>query len=450
MSGRRFAAHVRAVPLSDSCGFSSGFKFSGRYMSWSGRSWRSIGFLVSNGADTELPASPKIVTRKLQPAQGARGASHPVFRYQNGVLLVQDAGRRHASSRSSGSDHLPSKPQKPVKPRRPIPSAVADQLKSHPYEANRLGDTPQAASEPGFWSVRSSSSESAAQGSTVPATALNPLPSASTKTVYYAFFGNTAILLLKCAMWLKSGSSAMMAETLHTFADTLNQALLIRGVRQSSIAPDRVHQYGYGRAAFFWGLVSALGLFWCGAGVTVFHGVSPNCFFFMRHRHELCLFSFSVYHAGIEKLIHPPETLVVDTDVWTVLGASLLIDGAVLVRATSELLARAQANDASLRSLGDKASVITKMRAIYLHLRKTQVCVARLAECRSWTMMDSHEFSGSVHHGCIFGGFRRVFGCLYRWCWHRVDASDGVRLAWGFMTLTIPAFYLMCGVRCGV
>ena len=54
--------------------------------------------------------------------------------------------------------------------------------------------------------------------------------------------------------------------------DTLNQALLLLGLRQSKIAPDQRHQYGYGRAAFFWGLVSALGLFWCGAGVTIFHG----------------------------------------------------------------------------------------------------------------------------------------------------------------------------------
>ena len=107
-----------------------------------------------------------------------------------------------------------------------------------------------------------------------PPSNVNPLPQSTTKTVYYAFFGNTAILLLKGAMWLRSGSSAMMAETLHTFVDTLNQALLILGVRQSAIAPDKSHQYGYGRAAFFWGLVSALGLFWCGAGVTIFHGAA--------------------------------------------------------------------------------------------------------------------------------------------------------------------------------
>ena len=64
----------------------------------------------------------------------------------------------------------------------------------------------------------------------------------------------------------------LCTDTCRLQVDTLNQALLLLGLRQSKIAPDQRHQYGYGRAAFFWGLVSALGLFWCGAGVTIFHG----------------------------------------------------------------------------------------------------------------------------------------------------------------------------------
>ena len=101
---------------------------------------------------------------------------------------------------------------------------------------------------------------------------VDPVSDVSSSTVWLAFAGNSAITVLKAAVWLRSGSSAMLAETLHTLVDTANQAFLILGLKQSRSAPDLSHQYGYGRAAFFWGLVSALGLFWCGAGVSIFHG----------------------------------------------------------------------------------------------------------------------------------------------------------------------------------
>lgn len=96
--------------------------------------------------------------------------------------------------------------------------------------------------------------------------------SSTSNTVKLAFLANAGLTVFKCWVWLRSGSSSMLAETLHSTIDTLNSALLVLGVRHASTAPDRVHQYGYGRAAFFWSLVSALGLFWCGAGVSVFNG----------------------------------------------------------------------------------------------------------------------------------------------------------------------------------
>jgi zinc transporter 9 len=101
---------------------------------------------------------------------------------------------------------------------------------------------------------------------------MNPLPKETSRMVWLALAGNAAITTLKAAVWLRSGSSAMLAETIHTLVDTLNQGLLALGLRQSAFKPDRHHQYGYGRAAFVWGLVSALGLFWAGAGVSIFHG----------------------------------------------------------------------------------------------------------------------------------------------------------------------------------
>ncbi|TYZ62716.1 hypothetical protein PybrP1_008558 [[Pythium] brassicae (nom. inval.)] len=134
----------------------------------------------------------------------------------------------------------------------------------------------------------------------------------SKDVVVRAMIGNSAITVLKTLVWLKTGSSAMLSEAIHSLVDTGNQGLLILGLRQAAGVPDKKHQYGYGRAAYFWSLISALGIFWLGAGVTITHGV--------------------------QSLLHPPEQLVLSWEVWTVLGASFLIDGYVLRRAVQELL----------------------------------------------------------------------------------------------------------------
>ena len=67
--------------------------------------------------------------------------------------------------------------------------------------------------------------------------------------------------------------------------------------------------------------------------------------------------------------------VTVDVELWTVLGASLLIDGAVLIRATNELLSRAMTSDRSLKKMGNNASLYAKMTGIYNYLKKTQVSV---------------------------------------------------------------------------
>lgn len=135
--------------------------------------------------------------------------------------------------------------------------------------------------------------------------------SSSKDVVVRAMIGNTAITVLKTLVWLKTGSSAMLSEAIHSLVDTGNQGILILGLRQAAGVPDKKHQYGYGRAAYFWSLISALGIFWLGAGVTITHGV--------------------------QSLINPPEELFLSWEVWSVLGASFMIDGWVLRRAFKEL-----------------------------------------------------------------------------------------------------------------
>jgi zinc transporter 9 len=128
----------------------------------------------------------------------------------------------------------------------------------------------------------------------------------SKRAVVAAVFGNGFLTLLKFAAFLFSGSAAMLSEAIHSFADTSNQALLWLGIRLSQRPADRKHPFGYGAERFFWSLVSAMGIFFLGCGVTVYHGV--------------------------ELLIHPRHVQV-GILTWIVLALALIIEGAVLVLA---------------------------------------------------------------------------------------------------------------------
>lgn len=83
----------------------------------------------------------------------------------------------------------------------------------------------------------------------------------------------------------------MFSEAVHSFADTLNQLLLLIGLKRSRRKADDNFDYGYGNELSFWALISACGIFFVGAGVTAYHGVSS-----LLHPHpvELSLLVFGV------------------------------------------------------------------------------------------------------------------------------------------------------------
>jgi zinc transporter 9 len=95
----------------------------------------------------------------------------------------------------------------------------------------------------------------------------------SEKAVKVAIAGNSFLLLAKSAGFLMSGSPAMLSEAIHSAADVTNQSLLAFGIRQSRRPATAAHPYGYHRARFVWALISAVGIFFLGCGVTVYHGV---------------------------------------------------------------------------------------------------------------------------------------------------------------------------------
>ncbi len=81
----------------------------------------------------------------------------------------------------------------------------------------------------------------------------------SKKAVYAALLGNLGIAIAKLLAALFTGSSAMWAETYHSFSDTINQVLLLIGIKSSSRPASERHPFGYGKEQFFWSfLVSTM------------------------------------------------------------------------------------------------------------------------------------------------------------------------------------------------
>jgi cation diffusion facilitator family transporter len=101
-----------------------------------------------------------------------------------------------------------------------------------------------------------------------------PNPAGETlRTVVIAGLANVVVMLAKLVAGVLTGSSAMLAEAAHSFADTLNQAFLFTSVRQGQRPPDRDHPFGYGQERYFWSLLAAFGIFVAGAGFSVFEGI---------------------------------------------------------------------------------------------------------------------------------------------------------------------------------
>ncbi len=103
-----------------------------------------------------------------------------------------------------------------------------------------------------------------------------------TKAVVTAMLANAGIAGAKFVAYLVTGSAAMMAESIHSVADTANQALLLLGGRRARRVADDRHQFGYGRERYFWAFVVAMILFALGGMFSIYEGIAK-----IRDPHEL-------------------------------------------------------------------------------------------------------------------------------------------------------------------
>ncbi len=93
------------------------------------------------------------------------------------------------------------------------------------------------------------------------------------RAIFAAFLANLGIAISKFAAFAITGSASMLAESIHSVADTGNQGLLFLGGRRSRKAPTAEHQFGFGHERYFWAFVVALVLFSLGSLFALVEGV---------------------------------------------------------------------------------------------------------------------------------------------------------------------------------
>jgi len=102
------------------------------------------------------------------------------------------------------------------------------------------------------------------------------------KAILAAFLANMGIALAKFVAWFLSGSASMLAEAIHSVADSCNQLLLMLGGRRAKKAADREHPFGYGRERYVYAFVVSIILFSVGGLFAIYEGVEK-----ITHPHAL-------------------------------------------------------------------------------------------------------------------------------------------------------------------
>jgi len=141
------------------------------------------------------------------------------------------------------------------------------------------------------------------------------MPDESTRTVLVALGAGLAVTLAKVGAAVLTGSAAMAAEAAHSLADNANDLSLFAAQRRSGRPPDDQHPLGYGREAYFWALIAALGVLVVGVAFSL--------------------------RDGIDELIHPAATQSFAV-AYVVLAVSAVFDLVSLRRSAGQMIRRAR------------------------------------------------------------------------------------------------------------
>jgi cation diffusion facilitator family transporter len=132
---------------------------------------------------------------------------------------------------------------------------------------------------------------------------------ASKNSIYSALVANLLIAITKFVAGGLSSSAAMISEGIHSLVDTINQLLLLFGIRQSKKPADASRPFGYGKELYFWSFIVSILIFGLGGGLSIYQGITH--------------------------IIHPDE-LQDPTWNYIVLGISLVFEGISLFIASKE------------------------------------------------------------------------------------------------------------------
>jgi cation diffusion facilitator family transporter len=106
--------------------------------------------------------------------------------------------------------------------------------------------------------------------------------SGGTRAIIAALLANLGIAIAKFIGYIVSGSSSMLAESVHSLADTGNQALLLLGGRQSRKKATETHPFGFGRERYVYAFVVSIILFSIGGIFSLYEGIEK-----IQHPHEI-------------------------------------------------------------------------------------------------------------------------------------------------------------------